>query len=95
MIGEGGGPDLAWVGAAGLLQAIRGMSVDIQEVEAIRDQTIVQMQALLATSGPTITVGTEQIAWAPLLESLGRTLDWCDRKLAEYQPFEVRSQAET
>jgi hypothetical protein len=71
------------------------MSVDVTQIEAIRAQTISQIQDLLATSGPTITVGAEQVAWAPLLSPLRSTLDWCDRKLAEYQPFEVRSLGES
>ena len=69
--------------------------MNAQQIEAMRAQTIVQMEALLATSGPTITVGDEEIPWAPLLAALERTVDWCDRKLSEYQPYEVRSQAET
>ncbi len=66
-----------------------------QQIEAMRAQAMVQMEALLATSGPTITVGAEEIPWAPLLAALERTVDWCDRKLGEYQPYEVRSQGET
>jgi hypothetical protein len=55
----------------------------------------VQIQSLLATDGPTITVGEEQVAWAPLLASLERNVDWCDRKLGEYDPYEVQTQATT
>jgi len=61
----------------------------------MRATTAAQIESLLATVGPTITVNGTQVAWAPLLRDLRGTLDWCDRKLAEYQPFEVRSQAET
>jgi len=71
------------------------MSVDIQQIEAIRTQTAAQIEDLLAISGPTITVNGTEVPWAPLLRDLRSTLDWCDRKLAEYQPFEVQSQAET
>jgi hypothetical protein len=35
------------------------------------------------------------VHWQEYAESLQRTIDWCDRKLAEYQPFEVRSQGVT
>ncbi len=69
------------------------MSANIEEIDALRTQTIAQMQDLLATSGPTITVNGAETPWAPLLASLRGTLDWCDRKLAEYQPFEVPSTA--
>jgi hypothetical protein len=66
--------------------------VDVEQIEAIRLQVLVQIDEVVATTGPTITVGGEEIPWAPLLESLQRTLDWCDRKLQELTPFEVRSQ---
>ncbi|MCC6493660.1 MAG: hypothetical protein IT424_11645 [Pirellulales bacterium] len=65
--------------------------MNIEEIEAIRTQTIVHIQDLLAASGPTITVNGTETPWAPLLAPLRATLDWCDHKLAEYQPFEVRS----
>lgn len=69
------------------------MSLSIDEIEAIRAQTLAQIESLLATSGPTISVNGQETPWAPLLASLRATLDWCDRKLAEYQPFEVRTEA--
>ena len=69
--------------------------MDTQQIEAIRSQTLSQIESLLATSGPTISVGTEQVAWAPLLAPLYRTVDWCNEKLAECQPFEVQSLGET
>jgi hypothetical protein len=69
--------------------------MDIQQIEAVRTQTIAQIQDLLATAGPTISVNGTDIPWAPLLGPLRSTLDWCDRKLAEYQPYEVRSRGET
>ncbi|MBA3480286.1 MAG: hypothetical protein H0T51_00590 [Pirellulales bacterium] len=69
--------------------------MNVQQIEAIRDQTISQIQDLLATAGPTISVNGADVVWAPLLASLQRMLDWCDGKLTEYQPYEVRSRGET
>jgi hypothetical protein len=69
--------------------------MSVEQIETMREQAMGQMEALLATSGPTITVNGEEIPWAPLLAALERTVDWCDRKLAEYQPYEVRSQGTT
>ncbi len=71
------------------------MSVDPSQIEAIRGQALQQMQDLLASEAPTITVNDEEVPWAPLLASLERTVDWCDRKLGEYDPYEVRSRATT
>ena len=69
--------------------------MNAEQITAMREQAIAQMESLLATSGPTITVNDEEIPWAPLLAALERTVDWCDRKLAEYMPYEVRSVGET
>jgi hypothetical protein len=69
------------------------MSVNIEQIEAIRSQSLAQIEELLASAGPTITVGGVEMAWAPLAADLERLVDWCDRKLAEYQPYEVASQA--
>jgi hypothetical protein len=71
------------------------MSVDLQQIEAIRADTLDHMQALLANAGPTITVNGEEVAWAPLLAALESTVEWCDRKLADYDPYEVRSRGNT
>ena len=73
----------------------RGIVMNAEHILAMRAQAVAQMESLLATSGPTITVGGEEMAWAPLLAALERTVDWCDRKLGEYEPFEVRSQGTT
>jgi hypothetical protein len=59
------------------------MSVDIEQIEAMRTQTAAQIESLLAPSGPTITVGGVEMAWGPLVASLRDTLDWCDHNLAE------------
>jgi hypothetical protein len=71
------------------------MSVDIQQIEAIRGQALGHIEDLLGNSGPTITVNGEEMPWAPLLAALEQTVEWCDRKLAEYQPYEVRSRGES
>ena len=68
------------------------MSVSIQQIEAMQADTASQIESLLATSGPTITVNGTEVVWAPLLGNLRSMFDWCDRKLAEYQPYEVRSE---
>ena len=71
------------------------MSVNVQQIEAIRNQALAQIEDLLANEEPTITVGGEQVPWASFLAVLQGAVDWCDRKLAEYDPYEVRSRATT
>lgn len=71
------------------------MSVDLSQIESLRSDALEQMAALLASAEPTIAVNDDEVPWAPLLADLARTVDWCDRKLAEYEPYEVRSRGKT
>ena len=71
------------------------MAIDATQIETIRSAALAQMAALLANEEPTVTVNDEEVAWAPWLAALERTVDWCDRKLAEYAPYEVQSRAAT
>ena len=67
------------------------MGLSAAQIEAIRSATLAQMEALLALSGPTVTVGDAAVAWMPWLAHLQANVDWCDAKLAECEPYEVRS----
>jgi hypothetical protein len=71
------------------------MSVTPEQIESIRDAALAQIESLLASEAPTITVNDEEVPWQPFLAHLERTVDWCDRKLGEYAPYEVRTQART
>ena len=71
------------------------MPANLEQIESIRDQTLAQIESLLSSPAPTITVNGEEVPWPPLLAELSRTVDWCDRKLADYEPYEVKSRAET
>jgi hypothetical protein len=71
------------------------MAIDITQIESIRSAALAQMAALLASEEPTVTVNDEEVAWAPWLAVLERTVDWCDRKLAEYAPYEAASRGVT
>jgi hypothetical protein len=71
------------------------MAIDATQIETIRSAALTQISALLATVGPTVTVGDEELPWAPWLAALERTIDWCDRKFAEYAPYEVESRGVT
>ena len=68
---------------------------DIQHIQTIRGQTLAQLEALRADPKPTYWLDSQRVEWQEYAESLERTIDWCDRKLAEYEPFEVRSQGTT
>jgi hypothetical protein len=71
------------------------MAMDVTQIETMRSTALAQMQALLDSAGPTVTVGDEELPWAPWLAALERTVDWCDRKLTEYAPYEVHSTSVT
>ncbi len=71
------------------------MSAIVEQIEAIRSQTLSQMQDLLGATGPLIVVDSTVTPWPPLLAPLEQMVDWCDRKLAEYDPYEVRSKGTT
>jgi hypothetical protein len=68
---------------------------DIQQMQIIRSQTLAQLEALRADPKPTYWLDGQRVHWQEYAESLERTIDWCDRKLAEYEPFEIRSQGVT
>lgn len=68
---------------------------DVQYIQSIRSQTLAQLDELCANPKPTYWLDGQRVHWQQYAESLERTIDWCDRKLVEYDPFEVRSQGIT
>ena len=68
---------------------------DVAQIQAIRSQTLAQLEQLRADPKPTYWLDGQRVHWEQYAESLQRTVDWCDGKLAEYEPFEVHSQGMT
>lgn len=68
---------------------------DSEQIQSIRTQTLAQLAALRADPKPSYWLDGQRVHWQEYAESLERTIDWCDHKLAEYEPFEVRSQGVT
>ena len=56
---------------------------DIQQIQSIRSQTLSQLEELRADPKPTYWLDGQRVHWEPYAESLQRTVDWCDQKLAE------------
>lgn len=71
------------------------MADETQQILAIRSQTLSQLEQLRASPKPTYSVDGQRFSWQEYVESLQQTVDWCDEKLASYQPFECRSQGTT
>lgn len=68
------------------------MSQEITQIEAIRTQTLAQIQEVRSNLKPTYWIDGQRVHWEQYVESLQRTVDWCDRKLTDLAPFEVSSQ---
>ncbi|MEM6329100.1 MAG: hypothetical protein AAF790_02510 [Planctomycetota bacterium] len=61
------------------------------QITAIRGQALTQIEEVLAAPKPTYTLDGQSVRWQEYVESLRRSVDWCDQKLADDQPFEVQS----
>ena len=68
---------------------------DIEQIQAIRSQSLSQLDDLRANPKPTYWLDGQRVHWQQYAESLQTTVDWCDQKLVGDQPFEVRSQGVT
>ncbi len=71
------------------------MANDIEQIETIRTLTLAQLAQMRADPSAGYQFGNEEISWGELVSRLEQTIDWCDAKLADYQPFEVRSEGRT
>ncbi len=68
---------------------------EIEQIQSIRRQSLAQLDELRANPKPTYWLDGQRVHWEQYAESLQRTVDWCDAKIAAYEPFEVRSQGVT
>ncbi len=71
------------------------MATETEQIASIRSLTLAQLEQLRASPKPTYSIDGQQVSWTAYIESLQRTVDWCDSKLADYEPFEVQSQGMT
>ncbi|MCA9229201.1 MAG: hypothetical protein KDA57_01005 [Planctomycetales bacterium] len=71
------------------------MSSESQQIATIRSLTLTQMEELRANPKPTYSIDGQRVSWSEYFQSLQQTVDWCDRKLASYDPFEIQSQGTT
>jgi hypothetical protein len=68
---------------------------DRQQIETIKSQTLAQLVAIRIDPKPTYSVDGQSVSWESYAESLQRTVDWCDRKLSDYEPFEFQTRGDT
>ncbi len=68
---------------------------DADQIRAIKTQTLALLAELTANPKPTYSLDGQMVSWNAYLARLQATVDWCDRKLAGEEPFEVQSQGVT
>ena len=71
------------------------MSTETDQIALIRSQTLAQLADLRADPKPSYSIDGQNISWTEYAESLQATIDWCDQKLLDCQPFEFRSEGTT
>lgn len=71
------------------------MPTDAQQLAAIKSQTLAVLAEITASPKPTYYIDGQTVAWNEYLVRLRDTVDWCDRKLAGEEPFEIHSQGIT
>ena len=71
------------------------MPTDAEQLQTIKTQTLALIAELTANPKPSYTIDGQRVSWGDYLARLQDTVDWCGRKLAGEEPFEIRSQGTT
>jgi len=71
------------------------MATDLEQLATIRTLTLDQIEEIRADPKPTYWLDGQRVHWQEYVAALEATVDWCDRKLLEQQPFEIRSRGTT
>jgi len=71
------------------------MPTDLEQLQTIRSQTLARIAEITAQPKPTYDLDGQSVGWAEYLARLQDAVDWCERKLAGEEPFEIQSQGIT
>jgi hypothetical protein len=71
------------------------MPSDLEQLQAIKSRTLALIADLTANPKPTYSLDGQTVSWNQYLAALEATVDWCQRKLAGEEPFEIHSQGMT
>ena len=71
------------------------MSTELEHIQTIRSLTLAQLEQVREDPSSSYSVNGQEVSWRNYVASLESTVDWCDRKLSEYEQFEVKSQGVT
>ena len=64
---------------------------DLEQIRTIKTRSLAQLAELRANPKPSYALDGQQVSWETYIASLQQTIDWCDEKLAGYEPFEISS----
>lgn len=68
------------------------MPDDLEQIGTIKRQTLAIIAEMTAQPKPTYWIDGQRVMWKDYLVALQATVDWCERKLAGQEPFEIHSQ---
>lgn len=71
------------------------MSTETDQIALIRTQTLAQLEQLRTSPKPSYSIDGQNVSWTDYADSLQQTIDWCDRKLLDSDPFELKSEGTT
>ncbi|HLA83833.1 MAG TPA: hypothetical protein VJL29_03485 [Thermoguttaceae bacterium] len=71
------------------------MPSDLEQLRTIRGQTLARIAEITASPKPSYSLDGQSVSWGDYLAKLRATVDWCERKLAGEEPFEIRSRGVT
>ncbi len=71
------------------------MPSDLEQIQTIKSQTLALVAQITADPKPSYSVDGQKVSWSEYLARLQATVDWCERKLAGQEPFEIHSQGAT
>ena len=67
------------------------MTSDLEQIAAIKSNTLAQMVAVSTERKPSYTENGQSFSWTQYLEHLEKRVEWCNQMLAAAQPFEIET----
>ena len=71
------------------------MASDLEQLRTIRSQALAIIAEITASPKPSYALDGQSVSWGDYLAKLRSTVDWCERKLAGEEPFEIHSRGTT
>ena len=71
------------------------MPQDAEMLSTIKSQALQNIADITVAPKPTYYIDGQSVAWERYLAQLQSTVDWCDARLRDAEPFEIHSRGET